>query len=90
LFDLAALNLDLETVRLVNDKLLANIRLLQCSSSRQAAVSGRGDPTNLHAIDEISFRRVSALEAVIVEDDKLQRRSTRRSSRSKPDVGAHR
>ncbi|MDP9197883.1 MAG: type IV-A pilus assembly ATPase PilB, partial [Pseudomonadota bacterium] len=31
------------------------------------------DPTNLHAVDEIKFQTGLAIEAVIVEDDKLQR-----------------
>jgi len=47
------------------------------------------DPTNLHAIDEIKFQTSLGVEAVIVEDDKLQKASTRRSSRSTTDVGAH-
>src|SRR5207245_5169615 len=40
---------------------------------RQAAVSGVADPTNQHAIDEIKFQTSLAIEAVIVEDDKLQK-----------------
>jgi type IV pilus assembly protein PilB len=31
------------------------------------------DPTNLHAVDEIKFQTGLAIEAVVVEDDKLQR-----------------
>jgi len=31
------------------------------------------DPTNLHAIDEIKFQTSLGIEAVIVEDDKLQK-----------------
>src|SRR5882762_2467988 len=58
LFDIDALNLDLETVRLVSDKRLF------------LAVA---DPTNLHAIDEIKFQTSLGIEAVIVEDDKLQK-----------------
>src|SRR5262249_6095142 len=31
------------------------------------------DPTNLHALDEIKFQTGLAVEAIVVEDDKLQR-----------------
>ncbi len=31
------------------------------------------DPTNLHAIDEIKFQTSLGIEAVVVEDDKLQK-----------------
>ncbi len=31
------------------------------------------DPTNLHAIDEIKFQTGLSIEAVVVEDDKLQK-----------------
>ena len=32
-----------------------------------------GDPTNLHAIDEIRFGTGLGVEAIVVEDDKLQK-----------------
>jgi type IV pilus assembly protein PilB len=35
---------------------------------------GVADPTNLHAIDEIKFQTSLAVEAIVVEDDKLQRK----------------
>jgi type IV pilus assembly protein PilB len=34
---------------------------------------GVADPTNLHAIDEIKFQTGMGIEAVVVEDDKLQK-----------------
>ena len=34
---------------------------------------GVADPTNLHAIDEIKFQTGLAVEAIVVEDDKLQK-----------------
>src|SRR6202045_2381796 len=73
LFDLDALNLDLETVRLVSDKLLAKHRLLPVFRRGKRLFLAVADPTNLHAIDEIKFQTSLGIEAVIVEDDKLQK-----------------
>src|SRR5579871_5725028 len=73
LFDLEAINLDLETVRLVNDKLLAKHRVLPVFRRGKRLFLAVADPTNLHAIDEIKFQTSLGIEAVVVEDDKLQR-----------------
>src|SRR6202047_3957497 len=73
LFDLDALNLDLDTVRLVSDKLLAKHRLLPVFRRGKRLFLAVADPTNLHAIDEIKFQTSLGIEAVIVEDDKLQK-----------------
>src|SRR6267154_3973255 len=73
LFDLDALNLDLETVRLVSDKLLAKHRVLPVFRRGKRLFLAVADPTNLHAIDEIKFQTSLGIEAVIVEDDKLQK-----------------
>src|SRR5438874_11949874 len=73
LLDLDGLNLDLEAVRLVNDKLLAKHRVLPVSRRGKRLFLAVADPTNMHAIDEIKFQTSLAIEAVIVEDDKLQK-----------------
>src|ERR1700738_4257651 len=73
LFDLDALNLDLDTVRLVSDKLLAKHRVLPVFRRGKRLFLAMADPTNLHAIDEIKFQTSLGVEAVIVEDDKLQK-----------------
>ncbi|HEY3784458.1 MAG TPA: type IV-A pilus assembly ATPase PilB [Steroidobacteraceae bacterium] len=73
LFDLEAINLDLETVRLVNDKLLAKHRVLPVFRRGKRLFLAVADPTNLHAIDEIKFQTSLGIEPVVVEDDKLQR-----------------
>ena len=73
LLDLDAVNIDLETVRLVNDKLLAKHRILPLVKRGKRLHVAVSDPTNLHAVDEIKFQTGLAIEAVIVEDDKLQR-----------------
>ncbi|MFI4905682.1 MAG: type IV-A pilus assembly ATPase PilB [Steroidobacterales bacterium] len=74
LFDLDALSLDLEAVRTVSDKLLAKHRVLPLFKRGKRLFLGVADPTNLHAIDEIKFQTSLAVEAIVVEDDKLQRK----------------
>ncbi|HEV3183019.1 MAG TPA: ATPase, T2SS/T4P/T4SS family, partial [Steroidobacteraceae bacterium] len=73
LFDLDAINLDLDSVRLVSDKLLAKHRVLPVFRRGKRLFLAMADPTNLHAIDEIKFQTSLGVEAVIVEDDKLQK-----------------
>ena len=73
LFDLDALNLDLDTVRLVSDKLLAKHRVLPLFRRGKRLFLAVADPTNLHAIDEIKFQTSLGVEAIVVEDDKLQK-----------------
>jgi type IV pilus assembly protein PilB len=72
LYDLDASNLDPETIRLVNDKLLAKHRVLPVFRRGKRLFLAVADPTNLHAIDEIKFQTGMGVEAVVVEDDKLQ------------------
>jgi type IV pilus assembly protein PilB len=73
LFDLDALSVDLDTVRAVSDKLLAKHRVLPLYKRGKRLFLGVADPTNLHAIDEIKFQTGLAVEAIVVEDDKLQK-----------------
>jgi type IV pilus assembly protein PilB len=73
LFDLDAVNLDLESVRLVSDKLLAKHRVLPVFRRGKRLFLAVADPTNLHPIDEIKFQTSLGVETVVVEDDKLQR-----------------
>ena len=73
LFDLDAIALDLETVRLVSDKLLAKHRVLPLFRRGKRLFLAVADPTNLHAIDEIKFQTSLGIEAIVVEDDKLQK-----------------
>jgi len=74
LFDLDALSVDLEAVRTVSDKLLAKHRVLPMFKRGKRLFLGVADPTNLHAIDEIKFQTSLAVEAIVVEDDKLQKK----------------
>jgi type IV pilus assembly protein PilB len=73
LLDLDAVSFDLDTVRLVSDKLLAKHRVLPLIKRGKRLHVAVSDPTNLHAVDEIKFQTGLAIEAVVVEDDKLQR-----------------
>ena len=73
LFDLDSVALDLEIVRLVSDKLLSKHRVLPLFRRGKRLFLAVADPTNLHAIDEIKFQTSLGIEAIVVEDDKLQK-----------------
>jgi type IV pilus assembly protein PilB len=73
LLDLESVPLDLEVTRLVSDKLLAKHRVLPIFRRGKRLFLGVADPTDLHAIDEIKFQTGLGVDAVIVEDDKLQK-----------------
>src|SRR5580658_2954884 len=73
LYDLDASNLDPETIRLVNDKLLVKHRVLPVFRRGKRLFLAVADPTNLHAIDEIKIQTSLGIEAIVVEDDTLQK-----------------
>jgi type IV pilus assembly protein PilB len=73
LYDLDSHNVELDTVKLVQDKLLQKHRCLPLYRRGKRLFLGVADPTNLHAIDEIKFQTGMGIEAVVVEDDKLQK-----------------
>ena len=73
LLDLDAVTLDLDAIKLVNDKLLTKHRVLPLVRRGKRLHVAVSDPTNLHAIDEIKFQTGLSIEAVVVEDDKLQK-----------------
>jgi type IV pilus assembly protein PilB len=73
LFDLDAINLDVETVRVANDKLIAKHRVLPIFRRGRRLFLAVADPTNQHAIDEIKFQTTLSVEVVLVEEDKLQK-----------------
>jgi type IV pilus assembly protein PilB len=77
LLDLDSVQADLDTVKLVSDKLLLKHRVLPLLRRGKRLFLAVADPTNLHAIDEIKFATGLGIEAVVVEDDKLQRAVTR-------------
>jgi len=73
LMDLDAIQPDLDTIKLVSDKLLAKHRVLPLVKRGKRLFVAVADPTNLHALDEIKFQTGLSIEAVVVEEDKLQR-----------------
>ena len=73
LFDLDSVTVDIDVIKLVNDKLLAKHRVLPIFRRGKRLFLAVADPTNLHAIDEIKFQTSLGIEAVVVEDDKLQK-----------------
>jgi type IV pilus assembly protein PilB len=72
LMDLTAMSSDPEIFRIVSDKLLAKHRVLPLFKRGKKLFLGVADPTDLHAVDEIKFQTGLAVEAIVVEDDKLQ------------------
>jgi type IV pilus assembly protein PilB len=73
MLDLDAFQTDLDVIRLVSDKLLQKHRVLPLLKRGKRLFIAISDPTNLHALDEIKFQTGMAIEAVVVEDDKLER-----------------
>ena len=73
LFDLDSVNTDPDVIKLVTDKLMTKHRVLPVFRRGKRLFLAVADPTNLHAIDEIKFATGLGVEAVVVEDDKLQR-----------------
>jgi len=77
LMDLDAINPDLETIRVVSEKLLRKHHVLPLVKRGKKLFLGVSDPTNLHALDEIKFATGLSVEAVVVEDGKLTQILTR-------------
>ena len=72
LFDLDALELDLDVVKAVDQKLLSKHRVLPLILRGKRLFLGVSDPTSLQAIDEIKFQSGFRIDPVVVEQDKLQ------------------
>ena len=74
LLDLDAIEVDLEAIRTVNQKLLNKHRVLPLIKRGQRLFLGISDPTNLQAIDDIKFQTSLRVDPVVVEQDKLEER----------------
>ena len=72
LMDLEAMELDLDVVRLVDEKLLSKHRVLPLVRRGKRLYVAVTDPTNLAAVDEIKFATGLRVEPVVVEQDKLE------------------
>ncbi len=77
LLDLDAVELDLDVVRLVDEKLLTKHRILPLLQRGKRLYIAVCDPTNLHALDEIKFQTTLRVEPIVVEQDKLDARVSR-------------
>jgi type IV pilus assembly protein PilB len=71
LLDLDAFQPELDTIKLVSDKLMQKHRILPLMKRGKRLFVGVSDPTQ--NLDEIKFQTGLSLEAVIVEDDKLEK-----------------
>ena len=77
LLDLDAIEVDLDVVRSVDQKLINKHRVLPLVKRGQRLFLGISDPTNLAAIDDIKFQTSLRIDPVVVEQDKLEERITR-------------
>jgi type IV pilus assembly protein PilB len=90
LIDLDAMVIDLDTMKLVSDKLLAKHRVLPLFRRGKRLFLAVSDPTHLSAIDEIKFATGMGIEAIVVEDDKLQKtldKAIEQADTSMPNLG---
>ena len=71
LLDLDVLELDLEAVRSIDQRLMNKHRVLPLVLRGKRLFLGVSDPTNLQAIDEIKFQTGFRVDPVVVEQDRL-------------------
>ena len=74
LLDLDAIDVDVDVVRAVDQKLINKHRVLPLVQRGQRLFLGIADPTNLAAIDDIKFQTSLRIDPVVVEQDKLEER----------------
>jgi len=72
LLDLDAMDVDMEAVKSVDQRLLAKHQVLPLVLRGKRLFLGVADPTDLPAIDEIKFQSGLRVDPIIVEQDKLQ------------------
>ncbi len=77
LLDLDAVEVDLDVIRAVDQKLINKHRVLPLVKRGQRIFLGIADPTNLQAIDDIKFATSLRIDPVVVEQDKLEERITK-------------
>ncbi|MGI9259666.1 MAG: type IV-A pilus assembly ATPase PilB [Gammaproteobacteria bacterium] len=71
LLDLDAIELDLDVVRLVSEKLMSRYNVLPLMQRGKRLYVGVSDPTNLQALDDIGFQTSLRVEPIVVEQTKL-------------------
>ncbi len=72
LLDIDAVNIDTDVVRIVNQELLQNHRILPLLKRGKRLFLAVADPTDMQAIDEIKFQTGLSIDAVVVEVNKLE------------------
>ena len=77
LLDLDAVEIDIDVIRAVDQKLINKHRVLPLVQRGQRIFLGISDPTNLQAIDDIKFQTSLRIDPVVVEQDKLEERITK-------------
>ncbi|MDH3977041.1 MAG: type IV-A pilus assembly ATPase PilB [Gammaproteobacteria bacterium] len=77
LMDIDVLELDLEAVRSVNQKLISKHQVLPLVLRGKRLFLGVSDPTNLASVDEIKFQTGCRIDPVVVEQDKLTEQVTK-------------
>ena len=73
LLDLDAIQPDFEILRLVSEKTIRKHRVLPLVKRGKRLFVGVSDPTNLHALDEVKFATGLSVEAIVVEEGKLEK-----------------
>jgi type IV pilus assembly protein PilB len=74
LLDLDSVEIDLDAIRAVDQKLITKHRVLPLVKRGKRLFLGIADPTNLQAIDDIKFATTLSIDPVVVEQDKLEER----------------
>jgi type IV pilus assembly protein PilB len=74
LLDIDSLEIDIDTVRAVDQKLLTKHRVLPLVKRGKRLFLGISDPTNLQAIDDVQFQTSLRIDPVVVEEGKLMER----------------
>jgi type IV pilus assembly protein PilB len=74
LLDLDSVDIVVDVVRAVDQKLINKHRVLPLVQRGQRLFLGIADPTNLAAIDDIKFQTSLRIDPVVVEQDKLEER----------------
>jgi type IV pilus assembly protein PilB len=77
LFDLDAMDTDLDAVKAVDRQLLTRHRVMPLVLRGKRLFLGMSDPTNMEAIDEIKFQTGLRVDPVVVEQHKLEERVAR-------------
>ena len=73
LFDVEALDINQNVIRMVNEKLITQHRALPLFKRGNRLFVGVADPTNLHGLDEIKFHTNHTVEPILINEELLSR-----------------